>query len=82
MNVLSLAYFNKQKQSTPSWMDDPFDLGYVTGVTKVSDHKRNLDNYALDMVGSFGKFKDDHYELDLDMLSSPYQLEFAQLYIE
>lgn len=81
MNALSLAYSNAQKQT--SWIDDPFELkGFVTGVTKISDHERNLRDYALEMVASFGKYKDDHYELDLDMLSTPYQLEFARLYIE
>ena len=81
MNALSLAYSNAQKQE--SWSDDPFDIkGFVTGVTKISDHQRNLRDYALEMVASFGKFKDDHYELNLDMLSTPYQLEFARLYIE
>jgi hypothetical protein len=84
MNALSLAYSNAQKQhQEPSWSDDPFDIkGFVTGVTKISDHQRNLRDYALEMVASFGKFKGDHYELNLDMLSSPYQLEFARLYIE
>lgn len=81
MNALSLAYSNAQKQT--SWSDDPFDLkGFVTGVTKLSDHQRNLNDYALDLVSCYAKFKDDHYELDLDMLSSPYQLELAQHYIE
>lgn len=84
MNALSLAYSNAQKQhQESSWSDDPFDIkGLVTGVTRVSSHKRNLEDYALDMVSSYAKFKDDHYELSLDMLSSPYQLEFARLYIE
>lgn len=79
MNALSLAYFD----DTMQWSDDPFDFkGLVTGVTKISDHERNLRDYALEMVGLFAKFKDDQYELTLDMLSSPYQLEFARLYIE
>lgn len=81
MNALSLAYSNEQKQE--SWSDDPFDIkGFVTGVTTISDHERNLRDYALEMVGIFGKFKDDHYELNLDMLSSACQLELARLYIE
>ena len=81
MNALSLAYSNAQKQE--SWIDDPFEFkGFVTGVTKISGHQRNLRDYALEMVASFGKFKSDHYELNLDMLSTPYQLEFARLYIE
>jgi hypothetical protein len=84
MNVISLAHARaKNQHQESSWSDDPFDLkGFVTGVTKVSDHERNLRDYALDMVGSYAKFKDDQYELALDMLSSPYQLEFARLYIE
>lgn len=84
MNVISLAHARAQNQhQEPSWSDDPFDLrGFVTGVTKVSDHQRNLNEFALDMVSSYAKFKHDHYELTLDMLTSPYQLEFARLYIE
>lgn len=81
MNKTSLAHTHVQNQQKPSWNDDPFDLGYVTGVTPLS-HQSNLDDYALEMVASFGKFKDDQYDLTIDMLSTPYQLEFARLYIE
>lgn len=81
MNALSLAYSNAQKQS--SWIDDPFETkGFVTGVTKMSDHVRNLNDYTQELVYSYGKHIGDNYELDLDKLSSPYQLELARLYIE
>lgn len=80
MNTLSLTYSNAQKQS--SWIDDPFDMKGFTGVKRVSDHNCNLNDYAIELVAGFAKFKDDQYELTLDMLSSPYQLEFARLYIE
>lgn len=82
MNAISLAYSNTQKQEKSSWNDDPFDLkkGF-TGVTSLSHH-RNLTDYALELVASFGKRKDGQYELTIDMLSSPYQLELARLYIE
>lgn len=82
MNQFSVAHNNIKNQHS-SWIDDPFDLkGFVTGVTKISDHQRNIRDYALEMVGSFGKFKEDYYELDFEMLSMPYQLELARLYIE
>ncbi len=81
MNALSLAYFNTQKQT--SWNDDPFGFhGLVTGVTKISDHQRNLNDYLQELVYSYGKHVGDNYELDLNKLSSPCQLELARLYIE
>jgi hypothetical protein len=81
MNELSLAYSNAQKQ--PSWNDDPFNFnGIVTGVTKISDHQRNLNDYLQELVYSYGKHVGDNYELDLNKLSTPYQLELARLYIE
>lgn len=81
MNALSLAYSNAQKQT--SWSDDPFELkGFVTGVTKISDHERNLRDYTQELVYSYGVRHDDHYELVLDKLSTPCQMELARLYIE
>lgn len=81
MNALSLAYSNAQKQT--SWIDDPFELkGFVTGVTKISDHERNLRDYTQELVYSYGVRHDDHYELVLDKLSTPCQMELARLYIE
>ena len=80
MNVISLAYSNAQKQS--SWTDDPFDLkGFVTGVTPLS-HQRSLEDYAQELVSSYGEFVSGQYELNLEKLSSPYQLELVRLYIE
>lgn len=83
MNVLSLTHSYAQNQPTKtSWIDDPFDLkGFVTGVTKVS-HERNLSDYAQELVASYAKFSGDQYQLELDKLSSPCQLELARLYIE
>lgn len=82
MNKNSVAHAHVKNQQESSWSDDPFELkGFITGVMPVS-HQRNLDDYALELVASYAKFKDDHYELSLDMLSSPYQLEFAAHYIE
>ena len=81
MNALSLAYSNAQKQQ--SWIDDPFEFkGFVTGVTKISDHQRNLNDYLQELVYSYGKHIGDNYELDLNKLSTPCQLELARLYIE
>lgn len=80
MNALSLAYSNAQKQ--PSWNDDPFDLkGRVTGVARLS-HKKTLENYALELVSSFGEFINNNYELQLEKLTAEYQLELVRLYIE
>lgn len=81
MNALSLAYSNAQKQT--SWNDDPFNFnGLVTGVTKISDHQRNLNDYLQELVYNYGKHIGDNYELDLNKISTPYQLELARLYIE
>lgn len=81
MNELSLTHSNAQKQS--SWIDDPFQLGTKAfkGLRPMS-HQRNLDDYIQELIASHGKNCLDHYELDLDKLSSPMQLEFAHLYIE
>lgn len=80
MNALSLAYSNAQKQE--SWIDNPFDIkGFVTGVTPLS-HQRCLEDYAQELVSSYGEFIGDQYELDLEKLSSPYQLQLVRLYIE
>lgn len=84
MNVISLSQTHvKNQHNEMSWNDDPFDLkGIVTGVTNVQSHQKNLNSYATELVESYAKFNEDHYELDLDSLSSPYQLELARLYIE
>lgn len=73
-------YIGNQQNS--SWNDDPFDLkGYVTGVTPLS-HQCSLENYALELVSSYGEFIGNQYELDLDKISLPYQLKLVHLYIE
>jgi len=83
MNALSLAYSTTQKQQQESsWSDDPFEYKGFTGVTRLSEHTRNLNNYTDELVYSYGKHVGDNYELDLDKLSSPCQLELARLYIE
>jgi len=80
MNKLSLAYSNTKNQS--SWNDDPFGIkGFVTGVTPLS-HQRSLEDYAQELVASYGEFIGNQYEISLEKLSSPYQLELARLYIE
>jgi hypothetical protein len=81
MNALSLAYFNPEKQTAPTWMDDPFNWGNVTGVTPLS-HKRTVEDYALELVSKYGEFIGNQFELDLEKVSSPYQLELVRLYIE
>lgn len=82
MNVVSLSHNYAKKQIKPSWNDDPFDLkGAFAGVAKMS-YERNLDDFIQELVSSYGVHCQDHYELFLDKLSSPYQLELAALYIE
>lgn len=82
MNKSSVAHAVAQNQPVSSWSDDPFNLkGAFAGVANMS-HERNLDDFIQELVGSYGVYKDDHYDLDLEKLSSPYQLELARLYIE
>lgn len=79
MNVVNLAHVRLKNQENDNL------LGFtnqVTGVTKISRHERNLRDYALELVGSFAKFKSDHFELSLEMLLETYQLELTRLYIE
>jgi hypothetical protein len=78
MHALSLAYSNAQKQS--SWIDDPFE-GFVTGVTPLS-HQRTLEDYIQELVSSRGVYRQDHYELSLNMLADDEQDELVRLYIE
>jgi len=84
MNTSSVSHSYAQNQQPSSWIDDPFQLGTyaVKGVTKVMSHKRNLENYAEELVAQYAKFDGDHYELYLDMLPEDVQNELAQYYIE
>ena len=83
MNNLSVAHSYVQNQQPSSWIDDPFQLGtHAFKGLKTMSHQRNLDDYIQELVASYGKHCSDSYELDLDKLSSPCQLELAQLYIE
>lgn len=84
MNELSLTHsYNQNQHQTTSWIDGPFSSeGFVAGVTKVSNHIRNLNDYTQDLVSSYATYHKDHYELTLDMLSFPCQSELARLYIE
>lgn len=78
----SVSHNYVQNQPLSSWTDDTFELkGAFAGVASVN-HETNLDNFINELVDSYGVFCDDHYELDLNKLSSPYQLELASLYIE
>lgn len=83
MRNSSVAHSYVQNQQPSSWIDDPFQLGTdaFKGLKPMS-HQRNLDDYIQELVACYGKRHSDHYELDLDKLSSPYQLELASLYIE
>lgn len=83
MNALSLAHSNVQKQQS-SWIDDPFQLGthVVKGVTKIMSHKRNLSDYAEELVASYAKFVCDQYALTIDMLPQDDKNELVRLYVE
>lgn len=85
MNLNSVAHTYVQNQSTPSWIDDPFDLkgqfDFVKGVTMVS-HEKRLQDYAQELVALRGKYECDQYYLDLTLLTDEEQNELARLYIE
>lgn len=79
MNSSSLTQAINENQS---WIDDPFEsLDFVTGVTHLN-HTRNLTDYIMDLIASYGEFINNQYELNLEKLSSPYQFELVRLYIE
>lgn len=61
---------------------DPFDLGDTFKGLLSVNHKRNLSNYAEQLVTLYAKYQNDHYELYLDMLPDSEQNEIARLYIE
>lgn len=83
MNRSSLAHNYVQKQQPSSWIDDPFQLGtHAFKGLKPMSHERNLDDYIQELVACYAKYHGDHYELSLEKLSTPSQLEFARLYIE
>lgn len=83
MNLNSLSHDHVKNQQQSSWTDDPFQLGtsIFKGLNSMT-HKRNLQDFIQELIESYGKHCSDHYELNLDNLSSPLQLELAQLYIE
>ena len=80
----SITRINAKNQQS-SWTDDPFDLkgmkGFVTGVKPLSNQRR-LEDYAQELVSNYGEFINNQYELNLEKISSPYQLELVKLYIE
>lgn len=83
MNFIKLAQDNvKNQHQKPSWIDDPFNLGIVTGVSKVSDNQNNLNNYIQELVASYGEYTSDNCEIHLDMLTEEEQDELLRLYIE
>lgn len=82
MNALSVAYTRAQNQEQEtSWIDDPFGLGDVTGVTPLNN-QRNINDYAEELVATYAKYDGDQYELSLEMLPDHEQNELVRLYIE
>lgn len=80
MNNVSLSHTHVKNQS--SWIDDPFGLkGFIKGVVPLC-HERNLEDYANEIVANYAIFNGNGYELFIDKLSTPYQLELARHYIE
>lgn len=62
--------------------NDPFGLGStVKGLANVN-HKKNLSNYAEELVSQYAKYSRDQYELSLEMVPEEEQNEFIRLYIE
>jgi hypothetical protein len=79
MSSNSVPYNNIRMQE---WINDPFRLGSnVKGLTGMS-HKRNLENYAEQLVSHSGKYEDGQYELSFSELADHEQNELAYLYIE
>ncbi len=82
MNVQSVAHSYIQKQTNPLLNNDPLELKVVVkGVTNMN-HKRNLENFALDLVAQYAIFDGENYNLSLKELSDSDQNELARLYIE
>lgn len=62
--------------------DDPFNLGCtVKGLTNMN-HKKNLADYAGELVAHYAKYESEHYELFLLDLPDDEQGELARLFIE
>ncbi len=73
---------NTPRTKSEQIINDPFDLGNtVKGLTYLN-HKRNLSDYALELVGQYAKYSSEQYELSLDMVPEEDQNELARLYIE
>jgi hypothetical protein len=73
---------NAQNQEQASWKDDPFELkGSFKGIMNVN-HKRNLEEYAYDLVSEYGKYDYDSCELNLSNVPNEEQNELTRLYIE
>ncbi len=82
MNTISLMHNTIQNQQQTSWIDDPFELkGKFTGVMNVN-HQRNLQDYAYELVSTYGKYDYDSCELNLSNIPAEEQNELARLYIE
>lgn len=62
--------------------NDPFGLGNtVKGLANMS-HKKNLCDFAQELVANYAKYSCDHYELPLHMVPEYELNELVRLYIE
>jgi hypothetical protein len=80
MNNQILAQLCAKNQAI---IDDPWNLGkdFVMDVTAVS-HKKQLSNYALELVSLYAEYKDDFFSLSFKDLSDEEQLALTRLFIE
>lgn len=83
MNNSSVAYSYVQNQQTSSWIDDPFQVGtHVFKDLKPMSNKKQLSDYAEELVSQYAKYECDQYELTLNMLPEDEQNELVRRYIE
>jgi hypothetical protein len=82
MNRSSLSHSHIKNQQS-SWIDDPFQLGtnVIKGLRPMI-HKRDLSDFAQDLVGQYAKFDGNSYILNVSDLSETDQNELIRLYLE
>lgn len=78
----SLSHKHIKNQQNASWNDDPFELkGFFEGAP-ILNRQRNLSDYAQELVATYAKYSNSHYEISLDMIPEEELNELARLYIE
>lgn len=82
MNKSTISHINMKNQQQSSWNDDPFGIEGIFTRKVFVNHERNLEEFSLNLVAEYGKYRQDQYELDLDMVPIDEQNELVRLYIE